>query len=52
MGLACRKRHLALWLESFWWCDCNYHNVATYRCYCCGSRPPKALRALARRAST
>jgi len=31
MGLACRKRHLAPWLEPFWWCNCNYHNVATYR---------------------
>ncbi len=42
-----RRRQLALlarWFEIFWWCRCNYCNVATYRCYHCGARPPRRLR--------
>ena len=36
----------ALWVEVFWSCRCDYHNVATYRCRGCGSRAPRALRNL------
>ena len=35
-----------LWVEVFWSCRCEYHNVATYRCRGCGSRAPRALREL------
>jgi hypothetical protein len=35
----------ARWLEMLWRCPCEYSNVATYRCYGCGSRPPRELRA-------
>jgi hypothetical protein len=31
------------WLEEFWSCDCDYHNVASFRCYGCGARPPRAV---------
>lgn len=34
----------ARWLEMLWRCPCQYSNVATYRCYGCGSRPPRELR--------
>jgi hypothetical protein len=40
-----RLLQLARWLETFWWCQCNYSNVATLRCYQCGRRPPRRLRA-------
>ena len=36
---------LARWFETFWWCRCSYSNIAAFRCYCCGSRPPRRLRA-------
>lgn len=36
---------LARWFEIFWWCRCNYTNIAAYRCYHCGARPPRRLRA-------
>lgn len=52
MGLACRKRHLAPWLEPFWWCNCNYHNVATYRVLLLRLTAAEELRALARSAAT
>ena len=35
---------LARWFDIFWWCRCNYGNVATYRGYHCGARPPRHLR--------
>jgi hypothetical protein len=28
-----------------WMCRCCYTNVAAIRCYYCGSRPPRRLRA-------
>ena len=28
-----------------WMCKCYYTNVAAFRCYCCGARPPRSLRA-------
>lgn len=37
---------LAAWLDTFWWCDCDYHNVASLRCYGCGARPSRRLRHL------
>jgi hypothetical protein len=40
-----RLDQLARWLETFWWCRCDYNNIATYRCYHCGARPPRRLRA-------
>jgi hypothetical protein len=40
-----RLMQLARWLETFWCCQCNYSNVATLRCYQCGRRPPRQLRA-------
>lgn len=40
-----RLAQLARWLETFWWCKCDYNNIATYRCYHCGARPPRRLRA-------
>ncbi len=40
-----RLAQLARWFETFWWCKCNYSNIATYRCYHCGARPPRHLRA-------
>lgn len=27
-------------------CDCHYHNVVAFRCYGCGARPPRQIRAL------
>lgn len=36
--------HTARWLALLWRCPCEYANVATYRCYSCGSRPPRTLR--------
>lgn len=33
------------WIEMLWRCRCQYTNVATFRCYGCGSRPPRELRA-------
>lgn len=38
------RRRLVPWLESMWRCNCEYSNVATYRCYGCGHRPPRWLR--------
>ncbi len=35
----------ARWVELLWRCPCQYTNVATYRCFGCGARPPRALRA-------
>jgi hypothetical protein len=40
-----RLLQLARWFETFWWCRCNYSNIAALRCYACGARPPKRLRA-------
>ena len=40
-----RLTQLAQWFETFWWCRCDYNNIATYRCYHCGARPPRRLRA-------
>ena len=40
-----RLLQVARWFETFWWCKCDYHNIATYRCYHCGARPPRRLRA-------
>lgn len=40
-----RVTQLARWFETFWWCKCDYNNIATYRCYHCGARPPRRLRA-------
>ena len=40
-----RLAQLAAWFETFWWCKCSYSNIAAYRCYYCGSRPPRSLRA-------
>lgn len=40
-----RLLQLARWFETFWWCKCDYHNIAAYRCYHCGARPPRSLRA-------
>ena len=42
-----RLLQLARWFETFWWCECDYHNIATYRCYHCGARPPRRLREMA-----
>ena len=36
---------LARWFETFWWCTCNYNNIAALRCFHCGARPPRRLRA-------
>ena len=36
---------LARWFETFWWCRCNYSNIATLRCHYCGRRPSRRLRA-------
>lgn len=42
---------LAAWLDTFWWCDCDYRNVVSVRCYGCGARPSRRLRQfMARRA--
>jgi hypothetical protein len=38
-----RLEQLARWLEEFWSCDCEYHNVASFRCFGCGARPPRAV---------
>jgi hypothetical protein len=32
------------WIEMLWRCRCEYTNIASYRCYGCGSRPPRQLR--------
>ena len=40
-----RTEQLAQWFETFWWCRCDYNNIATYRCYHCGARPPRSLQA-------
>jgi hypothetical protein len=40
-----RLAQLARWVETFWSCKCDYNNIATYRCYHCGARPPRTLRA-------
>ncbi|MDQ4090372.1 MAG: hypothetical protein M3163_08730 [Actinomycetota bacterium] len=42
-----RLLQLARWFETFWWCECDYHNIAAYRCYHCGARPPRRLREMA-----
>jgi|1186.fasta_scaffold19927_2 hypothetical protein len=39
-----RLEQLARWLEELWSCDCAYHNVASFRCYGCGARPPRPPR--------
>jgi hypothetical protein len=36
-----RLDRLAMWLEEFWSCACNYHNIASVRCYGCGAKPPR-----------
>jgi hypothetical protein len=36
---------LARWFETFWWCRCSYSNIAAFRCFYCGARPPRRLRA-------
>jgi hypothetical protein len=36
---------LARWFETFWWCRCNYSNIAAFRCHYCGRRPSRRLRA-------
>jgi hypothetical protein len=33
-------------LQAHWMCDCHYHNVVAFRCYGCGARPPRPVRAL------
>lgn len=42
------RRHwsaiVARWLQILWWCRCSYRNVATDRCFFCGSRPPRPVR--------
>lgn len=38
----------ARWIEILWWCPCDYNNIATYRCYYCGARPPREIRDLLR----
>jgi hypothetical protein len=40
-----RLLQLARWIETLWWCKCDYNNVAAYRCFHCGARPPRRLRA-------
>lgn len=40
-----RLAELARWFDTLWWCRCDYNNIATFRCYHCGSRPPRRLRA-------
>ncbi len=35
---------VARWLGIYWPCRCRYSNVASYRCYYCGSRAPAAVR--------
>ncbi len=37
---------VARWLGVFWFCRCNYSNVASYRCYYCGKRAPAEVRTL------
>jgi len=37
---------VARWLGVFWACRCRYSNVASYRCYYCGSRAPADVRHL------
>lgn len=34
-----------MWLEEFWSCGCHYHNIASFRCYGCGAKPPRAVSA-------
>lgn len=36
----------ARWVEILWCCSCDYHNIATFRCYFCGAKPPRELRDL------
>jgi hypothetical protein len=38
------RRLAARWVELLWSCPCEYTNVATYRCYGCGARPPREVR--------
>ncbi|MDQ6948630.1 MAG: hypothetical protein M3256_20825, partial [Actinomycetota bacterium] len=38
-----RWARLAALVDVFWLCRCAYHNVATYRCFGCGRRPPREL---------
>jgi hypothetical protein len=40
-----RLIELARWFETFWWCRCSYSNIAAFRCFYCGARPPRRLRA-------
>jgi len=37
---------VARWLGVYWACRCRYSNVASYRCYFCGSRAPREVRTL------
>lgn len=37
--------------EGSWLCRCSYTNVATRRCYFCGARPPRIVRAELRSAA-
>ena len=39
------RRVAARWVELLWSCPCEYNNIATYRCYACGARPPREVRA-------
>ena len=39
------RRLAARWVELLWSCPCEYNNIATYRCYACGARPPREVRA-------
>jgi hypothetical protein len=39
------RRLAARWVELLWSCPCEYNNIATYRCYGCGARPPREVRA-------
>ena len=32
-------------VEGSWLCRCSYTNVSTGRCYFCGARPPRTVRA-------
>jgi hypothetical protein len=40
------RAEVVRWLGIFWACRCHYSNVASYRCYFCGSRAPAPVRSL------
>ena len=52
MVMARRRRHTCAHtveeLQAHWMCDCHYHNVVAFRCYGCGARPPRRVRAMLR----